>query len=49
MTFTVIHGAKSYTIDIETIDDLFELADKYGWQENKLAIDFNAMTITIVW
>ena len=31
MTFLVCYHGESYTLDIETLDDLATLADKSGW------------------
>jgi hypothetical protein len=45
MTFLICYHGESYYLDIETLDDLQTLADKYGWV--KLAIDFHNMTITV--
>lgn len=45
MTFLVCYHGESYHLDIETLDDLATLADKYGWVN--LVIDFHNMTITI--
>lgn len=45
MTFLVCYHGTSYHLDVETLDDLVTLADKYGWVN--LVIDFHNMTITI--
>ena len=45
MTFLICYHGESYYLDIETLDDLQTLADKYGWV--KLAVDFHNMTITV--
>jgi len=45
MTFLVCYHGESYYLDVETLDDLATLADKYGWVN--LVIDFHNMTITI--
>lgn len=51
MTFTVIERytftTNTYTIDIETLDELFALGhDRFG--DTPMTIDWNAMTITVV-
>jgi hypothetical protein len=46
MTFTVIDSISLYTIDIETIDELFALGhDRYG--DAPMTIDWANMTITV--
>ena len=46
MTFTVIDSNSLYTIDIETLDELFDLGhDRYG--DAPMTIDWSTMTITI--
>jgi len=46
MTFTVIDpNGKRYTIDLETLDDLQALADRYGWMP--FNINFIDMVITL--
>lgn len=49
MTFTIEfashHAATPEYVDIETIDDLRELYDRYG--RNAVIVDFEDMTITI--
>jgi len=46
MTFTVIDSISRYTIDIESLDELFDLGhDRYG--DEPMTIDWAAMTITI--
>ena len=45
MTFLVCYHGESYHIDIETLDDLQTLADRYGWVN--LVIDFKRMVINI--
>ena len=45
MTFLICYHGESYHLDIETLDDLASLADKYGWV--KLDIDFKRMVITV--
>lgn len=45
MTFTVIDpNGNRYTIDLETLDDLSSLADRYGWMPFK--VNMIDMTIT---
>lgn len=45
MTFTIINAytGESYTLDIDTLDDLLSLADGYG----TLKIDVQNLTVTI--
>jgi hypothetical protein len=46
MTFTVFSlTLEPYTIDIETLDDLQELASFHGWKN--MIVNFSDMTITI--
>ena len=46
MTFTVIDSNSLYTIDIETLDELFDLGhDRYG--DEPMTISWADMTITI--
>ena len=45
MTFLICYHGTSYHLDVETLDDLASLADKYGWIN--LVVDFHNMTITI--
>lgn len=46
MTFTVIDSISLYTIDIETLDELFTLGhDRYG--DAPMTIDWANMTITV--
>lgn len=45
MTFQICYNGKSYYMDIEELDELATLADKYGWA--KLDIDFANLTITV--
>ena len=45
MTFLICWHGESYHLDVETLDDLATLADKYGWV--KLDVDFKNMVITI--
>lgn len=46
MTFTVIDSNSLYTIDIETLDELFDLGhDRYG--NEPMTINWADMTITI--
>lgn len=46
MTFTVIDSISRYTIDIESLDELFDLGhDRYG--DAPMTIDWAEMTITI--
>ena len=45
MTFLICYHGESYTADIETLDDLQTLADRYGWV--KMDVDFKRMVITI--
>ena len=45
MTFLICWHGESYHLDIEDLDDLVVLADKYGWV--KLDIDFKNMVINI--
>lgn len=46
MTFTVIDSNSLYTIDVETLDDLFDLGhDRYG--DAPMTIDWSTMTITV--
>lgn len=45
MTFTVIDSISLYTIDIETLDELYALIhDRYG--DEPATIDLATMTIT---
>ena len=45
MTFTVIDSNSLYTIDIETLDELFDLGhDRYG--DEPMTINWANMTIT---
>lgn len=46
MTFTVIDSISQYTIDIESLDELFDLGhDRYG--DEPMTINWADMTITI--
>lgn len=46
MTFTVWTGFDApYTIDIETMDDIAALAERYGWE--RLTIDMRELTILV--
>ena len=47
MTFTLIDliTNTTTTIDLETLDDLTELADRMGWRE--LRVDMRNLTITV--
>ena len=46
MTFTVIDSISKYTIDIESLDELFDLGhDRYG--DEPMTINWADMTITI--
>ena len=47
MTFTLIDliTNATTTIDLETLDDLAELADRMGWRE--LRVDMRKLTITV--
>ena len=45
MTFLICLHGESYHLDIEDLNDLASLADKYGWV--KLDVDFKNMVITI--
>lgn len=45
MTFKIIANGTEEFIDVESIDDLQILADRYGWEA--MTVDFKSMTITI--
>lgn len=45
MTFLICWHGESYHLDIEDLNDLARLADKYGWV--KLDVDFKNMVINI--
>lgn len=46
MTFTIIEpNGNTNTVDIETIDEFMELADKYGWIT--FSVNMRDMTITV--
>ena len=46
MTFTIIEkSGNRYTIDVESLDELTTLAERYGWAT--LAVNIWEMTITI--
>lgn len=46
MTFTILTATgETYTVDLETLDDLATLADRYGWQE--LKVDMRELTISV--
>ena len=46
MTFTVIDSTSLYTLDVETLDDLFALGhERYG--DAPMYINWATMTITI--
>ena len=46
MTFTIYDHGTVTTFDVDTVDDLMTLADKYGWKRMK--VDMFALTIDIV-
>ena len=49
MTFTVVeclpYESKRYTLDVESLDDLATLADRFG--HKSMLINFEEMTITV--
>jgi len=46
MTFTVYDlVSEPYTIDLETLDDLTTLSERYGWEE--LVVDMRELTIIV--
>jgi hypothetical protein len=46
MTFTVYDlVSEPYTIDLETLDDLTTLSERYGWEE--LVVDMRELTILV--
>lgn len=46
MTFTIKYRNEIETIDIETLDELTYVFEKYGYR--KMTIDMNTMEITII-
>ena len=46
MTFTIKYRNEIETIDIETLDELAYIFEKYGYR--KMAIDMNTMEIEII-
>lgn len=46
MTFTIKYCDEIETIDIETLDELTYIFEKYGYK--KMMIDMNAMEIEII-
>lgn len=46
MTFTIKYRNEIETVDIETLDELTYIFEKYGYR--KMTIDMNTMEITII-
>ena len=46
MTFTIKYRNEIETVDIETLDELTYVFEKYGYK--KMTIDMNTMEITII-
>lgn len=46
MTFTIKYHNEIETVDIETLDELTYVFEKYGYK--KMMIDMNTMEITII-
>lgn len=46
MTFTIKYRNETETVDIETLDELTYIFEKYGYK--KMTIDMNMMKIEIV-